>query len=441
MIKKISWCNHPIFGNLELDFSKTNRDAHNLVLLAGINGIGKTQILNELSHQINLSENNRTSNKYYLNNMEFVSNRDESDSELVTYTLESSQEPNEAPEYWYQPVDGPNIVDFSKYSNVFLTDNTVSAENSKLNQNFNNIEKSILEFNDIDNQFIVNEIKKNTGLTWTNLQPITIIYKLMSAVEDFFEGTIKFDKIDNKKVMFKKIGIDHAISINELSSGEKSIILKAIFLLSEKIGKHEDVADYDIKKAFDGGYILIDEPEANLHPQWQNKLLKFYKKLFISTDGILKVQIFIATHSEYLVKNAIDDKDLVLIINKDTYGNYSSKRSQDIKLLLNHTSAEINYLIFNVNKLEYHIALYSFLQNHYGTTNSVAETDRKIEEEHNHGLTIPLRYSGLTSSNQYHTLCTLIRNKIDHPDSIYLYTEDELEESIECMRNIIIHLS
>ena len=41
MIKKIKWNNHPIIGNLELDFTKPDGTPYNTIVIAGENGSGK----------------------------------------------------------------------------------------------------------------------------------------------------------------------------------------------------------------------------------------------------------------------------------------------------------------------------------------------------------------------------------------------------------------
>jgi hypothetical protein len=34
------------------------------------------------------------------------------------------------------------------------------------------------------------------------------------------------------------------------------------------------------KNSINGNIVLIDEPEISLHPNWQLKILDFYKKIF-----------------------------------------------------------------------------------------------------------------------------------------------------------------
>jgi recombinational DNA repair ATPase RecF len=52
-IKKVKWNNHPILGNLELDFSKGAGQIYENILFAGENGTGKTSILESMSTFLN----------------------------------------------------------------------------------------------------------------------------------------------------------------------------------------------------------------------------------------------------------------------------------------------------------------------------------------------------------------------------------------------------
>ena len=67
-------------------------------------------------------------------------------------------------------------------------------------------------------------------------------------------------------------------------------------------------------------FILIDEPELSLHPEWQNKILQFYKKLFTNEKGEQVSQIFVATHSPFIINNSsrYNDKVIVLQRNKNS---------------------------------------------------------------------------------------------------------------------------
>ena len=49
-IRKVKWANHPILGNLELDFiTPATNKPYSTIVLAGENGTGKTTILETIN--------------------------------------------------------------------------------------------------------------------------------------------------------------------------------------------------------------------------------------------------------------------------------------------------------------------------------------------------------------------------------------------------------
>ncbi len=53
-IRKVKWNNHPVLGNLELDFTDaTDLPPYETVLFAGENGAGKTIVLESISTFLN----------------------------------------------------------------------------------------------------------------------------------------------------------------------------------------------------------------------------------------------------------------------------------------------------------------------------------------------------------------------------------------------------
>jgi energy-coupling factor transporter ATP-binding protein EcfA2 len=90
-------------------------------------------------------------------------------------------------------------------------------------------------------------------------------------------------------------------SLDKLSTGEKQIVFRAGFLL-------RDLA------ALQNGVVLIDEPELSLHPDWQARIVGFYKHLLTDREGNCP-QIIIATHSPFIVHGAGNSK--VIILEKD----------------------------------------------------------------------------------------------------------------------------
>src|SRR5690606_78649 len=99
-------------------------------------------------------------------------------------------------------------------------------------------------------------------------------------------------------ILFKKNNKE--ISIDNLSTGEKQIVFRGIYLLRN---------NQQLKQSA----IMIDEPELSMHPRWQQNILQYYKSLFTEAGNQL-AQMFIATHSEYVIKEALTDVGNTLVV-------------------------------------------------------------------------------------------------------------------------------
>lgn len=99
--------------------------------------------------------------------------------------------------------------------------------------------------------------------------------------KDFYDGFIDYKLETNN---FELNENDLIFNINNVSSGMKSIAIldllcKGYFINSESI-------------------LIVDEPETNLHPQWQNLYAKFLIKL-----ANIGTRILINTHSPYMLES------------------------------------------------------------------------------------------------------------------------------------------
>ena len=151
---------------------------------------------------------------------------------------------------------------------------------------------------------------------------------------------------------FFKNGIDN-IELNALSSGEKQVIYRSTFLLKDN-------------RATLGCPVLLDEPETSMHPKWQEKIYGLYKQLLTET-GFQKSQIFIATHSDYIIKSALQDENaLILQLNVNEANIFSSKemnKSVHDTILPASTLGELRWRMFNLPNNDFHSALYGYIQN------------------------------------------------------------------------------
>ena len=186
-----------------------------------------------------------------------------------------------------------------------------------------------------------------------------------------------------------------------------------------------------------GGIVLVDEPELSMHPKWQQKVLQFYRSLF-NNNGTQNAQMIIATHSEYVLRSALEDRDNVLIIVLgDEGGTIHAEKITAPTILPAITSAETNYLAFGILSVDYHIELYGYLQNKTGNLTVKSCDDYIIAQTALFDPALHAKASSFTNqrghTTNYQTLPTYIRNLIDHPDPTQSYTQEELKCSIELL--------
>ncbi|MBU3171487.1 AAA family ATPase [Clostridium estertheticum] len=148
----------------------------------------------------------------------------------------------------------------------------------------------------------------------------------------------RFEGIKNvngsKNVIFKEY--DKEMPVENLSSGEKQIVFRGGFLLKDK-------------KSSEGAIILIDEPEISLHPDWQMKIVNYFRKLFINEIQEQTSQIFFVTHSPFIIHNSNRVNDKTIILKKDEKG--KSYIPADGKFY-NWTNEEIVREAFSMNIIQ-----------------------------------------------------------------------------------------
>lgn len=448
MIKSVKWKDHPSLGNLELNFCKDDGTPYNTIILAGENGTGKTTILETLSEFLNLGsfqffdyiEYNIDDEVYTISPMHHNEN-----SGSHTRVKKSSQKvqnitTNRNNSKYMIDEDKDDIRHYgciySKARSGFHINGVDSVKTSLIdnnkyendaNDNFTSIIQLLVDIKTQDNEDWANECKIGKKRDYNkDFFPNSRMFRFENAFNNFFSGSMKFKNIatsSNKKdIIFEKHGKD--ISINNLSTGEKQIVFRGAHLLKNS-------------KAIEGGFVLIDEPELSMHPKWQEKILQYYRNLF-TENGKQKVQMIFATHSEYVLKEALNHKDDVLILAlKDDNGTITASPMRLPLALPTITSAEINYRIFDIISTDYHIQLYGYLQTKKNK-GSISGCDDFIETTQEYKNNMP-KYSvavlGLTVPQGYHdkTLPTYIRNAIDHPDAGRVYSEEQFRDSIELL--------
>ena len=185
-------------------------------------------------------------------------------------------------------------------------------------------------------------------------------------------------------------------------------------------------------------FFFIDEPETFLHPKAQEKLLK-------ALDKISEVrQVFVATHSPYLLKLFNTDRHILYVCKKSKDTN--NTQPMDTLNLFGASSpswGEINYSAYDMLSVEFHNELYGFVQAKAIDINddneTIKEFDRFLSSK---GVPIDLNWTHEKASGDTNydvTVQTYIRNSIHHPENTKNidYTHIQLGDSTKKLISIL----
>jgi predicted ATP-binding protein involved in virulence len=442
-IRRVQWKNHPILGDLLLDFTDNNSGVpYETVVFAGENGTGKSTILEHLSTFLNVGP--------FLNfeYIEYVVNG-------KVYKAVPTTDGNTHPNFFDLQDDSgltkkirhdknndsaqlqSDMMDIRHYGCVFSrarsdykTKKITTTSTSELDKekydadksdDFTSLKQLIVDIVNQDNSDY-SEANKTLGSapkSWPDFFPISKLYRFSKSFDSFFE-MLTFEKVvdeqGEKTIKFKKSG--KSISVDDLSTGEKQIVFRGIYLLRNN-------------KILQDAAIMIDEPELSMHPKWQRKIMQYYKSLF-TENGAQNAQLFFATHSDHVLKEALENnlQNIVIVIEHKN-NSINAKKIDSPSVLPSITSAETNYLAFDIASNDYHIELFGWLQDKE-SKNSVKSCDDFIKSKLQYDSVRHSKPSHFRSTT-YDTLPTYIRNAIHHPDSGNTFTENELRTSIELL--------
>ena len=350
-IKRVKLENHPILKNLELDFTDENGKPINTIILAGENGTGKTSILEiiyELSQLrvtsiakneirqfeiemnkddlklISKSQNytHLISNGFLNQNflIKFFYNENYRGAQISIDYLDSNNLRSTIPGEILHQNGTKDILNFI-YSDVEInfktqqisniTSKELDQKNYKISRSNNNlaadIKQLLIDIQSQDAHDLSFWAKNNLGSTIDESQIDKRIKRFTKAFDTIFPSK-KFLGIENqnnlKEVFFVENG--YKMPIEKLSSGEKQIVFRGGFFLKDKLINQ-------------GAIMLIDEPEISLHPKWQLQILDFYKNI-INSETENQSQIFISTHSPFIIHNSNRRNDKVIVLSKSPEG-------------------------------------------------------------------------------------------------------------------------
>lgn len=363
-LKSLRIINNPKLNDLYLDFT-VNGKVQDTIIFAGDNGCGKTTILDEIFSFISLKKSSDVKGKavgrIILNEKEknFIKknlSKDEASSypdvlKCITFldvarefeiAVDFDKDNNLIADYvkvtavigkdesdlqnlnsFYMIIRGglgtllssfysQAIINYelSKISSITSNDLNASVGRIKTSNNIGtDVKQTLIDIYNLDAEDYLEWSYQHNGELIDTTKAMSRINKFAKAFNYMFEN-IKFDKIVTrngyKDVIFKNVN-GNEISIDNLSSGEKQIVLRGGYALKNL-------------NSISSGTILIDEPELSLHPNWQKKILQFYKNLFTDDNGVQTAQIFVATHSPFIIHNPARYNDKVIILKRNSLG-------------------------------------------------------------------------------------------------------------------------
>jgi predicted ATPase len=194
------------------------------------------------------------------------------------------------------------IQDFSNLKKLFKDLNYIKA--SRGNQN------RVLLFNyrkDIYNQFLLDRSKKY-------LQEIQTIFEL--------PGEIIIESVESTAVIIYIKTEDRKINLADLGFGFSQLVPIILRILESP----------------ENATLIIEEPEANLHPKLQSKLADFF---VISKKYYPSISFIIETHSEYFIrklqyltakKEIGTDQTIIYYFNDDKYVTEKEPKVKSIEI-------------------------------------------------------------------------------------------------------------
>lgn len=351
-IKKITLENHYILGNMTLDFTDNKGNILDTIIIAGENGTGKSTVLNLISELFNYRYNKRSQEKIVY---ELILSEDELNNlfsqqhirqQLINFgkfntikvIFDTVNNPiNNYLNGWVELINENGQIfkigdignlRYMKLKSIFsdveinFGGGTISSVTSKeIDQDFQGVVKSNNNLSQEITQLLIDiQTTDDSELaTWLresnyeNKPPANMRDKRSKRFKNAFENMFTFKKYkgittvnNSRKVTFSEGGKE--IYLENLSSGEKQIVYRGSFCLKDK-------------SKLDGSIAMVDEPEISLHPEWQKKIVPFYQDIFTNEEGKQTSQLFIVTHSPFIIHNKNRKNDKVIILKKDSNGN------------------------------------------------------------------------------------------------------------------------
>ena len=326
-IEKVHIKNIKGIKDLELSFRKDN-EILDVIVLAGVNGSGKTTILESIKDFFyNKNINYDEPKKSNVNLNIFFEDFEKKNIEEAEKSSNNYKQPlwnffNALQSYQYEKYNNNGLYQnliAKRFENppkiIYVPANNsfeeVETETSTLLRNY--------EFINVVNSELMEDIPSYIATRRNYLATIEedltmkeVTNKVINEINgifDILELDVKlkgFSK-DEKTMPIFENSAGEEFNINDLSSGEKQLFLRT---LSIKMLEPKN------------SIILIDEPELSLHPKWQQRIIEVYKKIGENN------QIIIATHSPHILGSVSNEN--IFILYRDEKGKIEAKTGDEL---------------------------------------------------------------------------------------------------------------
>lgn len=297
-IRKLSIKNYKVFDDVEFDFTDIDGRTLDTIVLAGVNGCGKTTVL-ELIKDIFSKENSMVPDGEITVELEFTAT--EADRYKRVFTTTPSFSPG---------ADGKQFMEINT-SNLYLFRQLVHAatnsltyfpvDNSSYNIGYANKGINILLPSQNRQDMKRYALKGIRDLIFKNrdLPPQESIRNYIQEVANTLKDVqlqTRLIDLESEELVFESVN-GRRIYFEELSHGERQLYFRALYL-----------SQLQLKDSI----IMVDEPEAAFHPAWQQKTEQVFHNA--GRDN----QVIIATHSPHIMASVRPESLFVLHVEEVT---------------------------------------------------------------------------------------------------------------------------
>ena len=268
-IQSIHIDKYKVFEDFDIDFRNEKGEIQNLIVIAGVNGCGKTTLLKDvIAGKSGEKIVNETKKREHFGSIQIVNETSPSEHQIPPLPPVGQTTLGE----W----ELPDYISKIKY---IPTGQELNSE----------LETARIIKKYVDSFVYERELTSGDAYREINL--------LLNQLFSGFDIQFGFSGINRDHDTFFTNVNGEKFKINELSSGEKQIVNKILALYLDN---------------FQNEVILIDEPEESLHPSWQYRIAPLYQKFADDNN----CQIILATHSPQII-SYVKAEQIRLLRNND----------------------------------------------------------------------------------------------------------------------------